>query len=597
MKASGWIRRWWTMGTVLALGVGAVATLAILLLSSSRTLTAIPESDRRQVYTLALDTKTDAPSGQVVHFALKGDLVMQRVNKDEVAMFVSDAQLTSNQATPEAQPGLDQGAKELAHPLVIKLGENGLIAEVKENERLRLQVRSMLRSIAALLQYSPSGAANASSWEKSENDVMGQYAARYEQVGTLKVEKQKLAYTELLGASAGALAETPSIKVQNSKHVFTFRKDQVLRSLTVAETLTTDGGMLGGLVTTTSLTLQLKDVGQPRALEIKGQPVVSLLHELRKSGVFSIEADRAQTGGKSYSEMMEGLEAIPVDDATPEQGAQRTLAVANLAALFRLDATAVKESLEAVEDGSPQARRIWDALASSGSPEAQAALRKIIDMPQWTEDERRAQMIGLSLGQRPTQATVDFFVDKFDEPEHAVQARYGVGITVNKQLQTDPNAARRGLAILVEDLNAAQTDGDKAVALVAIGNTGHPDALGIIGPYTVSDSDQLRASAADAVRLIPGNEAEAMLTALAMHDGSFRVRVAAVDSLGGRPATEKSLSTLYTVATVDSLEQPRSRARAVLDSMSLTDRAALPILEAVVAYDRENPRPSNDTQG
>ncbi len=143
----------------------------------------------------------------------------------------------------------------------------------------------------------------------------------------------------------------------------------------------------------------------------------------------------------------------------------------------------------------------------------------------------------------------------------------------------------------------APTDADKAVVLVAIGNTGHPDALTAIAPYTLSDSEQLRAAAVTAARLIPGGGAEAIIAATAMHDASSRVRVGTVDALGDRPATEGSLSALYTVATVDAVEQPRERARAVLDSISLTDRSALPILEAVAAYDRDNPRPSDDTQG
>jgi HEAT repeat protein len=169
-------------------------------------------------------------------------------------------------------------------------------------------------------------------------------------------------------------------------------------------------------------------------------------------------------------------------------------------------------------------------------------------------------------------------------------------VTVNRQLQTDPEAAKRELAVLIEQLRDAPTDADKAVVLVAIGNTGHPDALPAIAPCTLSDSEQLRAAAVTAARLIPGGGAEAIIAASAVDDAISRVRMAAVDALGDRPATEGSLRALYTVATVDAAEQPRERARAVLDSTSLTDRSALPLLEAVAAYDRDNPRPSDDTQ-
>ncbi|MFY0583339.1 HEAT repeat domain-containing protein [Cystobacter fuscus] len=102
---------------------------------------------------------------------------------------------------------------------------------------------------------------------------------------------------------------------------------------------------------------------------------------------------------------------------------------------------------------------------------------------------------------------------------------------------TDDDA--RGAEALVQEMKnnyrSATTPEQQALALRAIGNTRAPDALDTLREAIRSNSIQVRVAAMEALRNIPGSEADNLLSERLLSDPATQVRRGAVFACGFRP--------------------------------------------------------------
>jgi len=182
---------------------------------------------------------------------------------------------------------------------------------------------------------------------------------------------------------------------------------------------------------------------------------------------------------------------------------------------------------------------VLDMLASVGHDEAQASLRKLVDMKAEgaTEEDRAVLFNRVSLLSSANRETAEFVAEKFDA--HAgedltpmrVASTYALGAVVNRQAEAGDKAGALELNHKLEEaLRGAKNSSDKELALRAMGNAGLEENVDRLVEHTKSDDGAVRAAAADALRKNHTEDSVAALLEL-LKDPEWRVQQAALSSL------------------------------------------------------------------
>jgi HEAT repeat protein len=98
-------------------------------------------------------------------------------------------------------------------------------------------------------------------------------------------------------------------------------------------------------------------------------------------------------------------------------------------------------------------------------------------------------------------------------------------------------SSERAVADLVRGANTATTPQGRRLYLGALGNAGSPEALPAIQQALADDSGDIRATAMNALRHIPGPEADASIARALRSDPDVMVRLSAVSVAERRPMT------------------------------------------------------------
>jgi hypothetical protein len=226
--------------------------------------------------------------------------------------------------------------------------------------------------------------------------------------------------------------------------------------------------------------------------------------------------------------------------------------VSRTAALLRLHPERCAELVPLFDAAKSDQMRaqILDILASAGSAEAQAAMRRMLELPNSTRDPKIFQQLypRLGLAGTPTPETVKYVLDGHAAALHAgdVQGRqlraYTLGTLASRT--KDPQAAALMVDVLVDDVTNAADSRDLRHAYRALGNTGDPRALEVVREGLSSKDTDVRASAAVALRRVPGAEAQKTLSSLLAGETDRDVQRALLDALKSRPLSSESLTAL-----------------------------------------------------
>ena len=191
---------------------------------------------------------------------------------------------------------------------------------------------------------------------------------------------------------------------------------------------------------------------------------------------------------------------------------------------------------------------ILDLLASAGSDEAQAALRKLLDSKAAGSDETERAILFNRVGlvSEANADTAEFVKQHFEALKEKplspmrVASAYALGSVASQQRELGNKAQAEALnATLVDTLEEASAPEEKAVMLRAMGNAAMPENVDTLAEYTRHASSDVRAAAATALR---DTHTETSMQALLelLKDPEWPVQQAALATLSGYtlPAAE-----------------------------------------------------------
>ncbi len=268
--------------------------------------------------------------------------------------------------------------------------------------------------------------------------------------------------------------------------------------------------------------------------------------------------DRSLIGGFDLAEALSGIAPFAKPGGSREDRTRAGRAFVALVALLREDPQALAAVRANLQKAGPLTTTLLAALRDAGSPDAQ---RMLVAMASVGSPLGAAQRLeasrALSLVAAPDADTVQALRGLRADSAVAAQASYGLGSALHRLDGQDPALAAEVRTDLVNQLGAAQSPVDKSLALGALGNAGDPATLDAIGAYQDSADPSVRAAVAQAVRRIPGADADQALAALCQ-DGTPAVRFSAVEAIGERASSPA----LITAVSALAVNEPDLRIRA-----------------------------------
>jgi HEAT repeat protein len=256
-------------------------------------------------------------------------------------------------------------------------------------------------------------------------------------------------------------------------------------------------------------------------------------------------------------------------------------------ALFRLDPAAAARAPELAREATPaRSKIVVDALSLARTAASQAALAAIARDPATAKRSRGSAVQYLAHQEAPSTDVVSAVVALLDDadPELRQMARLTYGAFARS---LRPAAAERARGItqdLLGRLDRASAADERAELVVAIGNTGAPEAWPVLRRLATSGAMRERAQAIEALRFVNDPGVEPFLTEILRAPGDESVRLAVIGAVRFRDPGPYA-SALADVARNDPAAAVRTAALSVLGDRLATLPALRPVLEQIRAGD------------
>ncbi len=516
-------------------------------------------------------------TSQKVLARLEGSLALTVTGQDPSGVEVR-AELRSPRydVTPAAEEGARASLVKPFYFTALKSGEMTAFYFAKDAPS---EVRILLKGLTTALQLvAPPGSGSA--WRSTEQDVSGEYEAAYRLTGA-GVHKAKEKYLRSRGQTG--LIPLPTDSVYAVKSAIDFEVDMTGWPRTVVEDESLDVTINGVHIAATSkTTAKLVSIESHPELAIAKNPSdfdSDALGHGAATALAKRQADQGLVGGKTFT----GLRAELV---SPDVHV-RNRTQARMSALFRLDPAAPREAEEAILHGNIDEnakKRLLGGLGSAGTPEAQHALASILDGADAPRSMRVSAAVALGFSNPPTEEgeqAINKAMASSDK-EIADTAALASGSQAHAMSLAQSGDPKDAVETLIARLVAAANDGERALYLRALGNSGDLRALPAILPYLTHVDATLRGVAAWALRFMIGDEVDALVIA-AMADKEAAVRVAAIETVAFRPVAG-------VLAKLDELlrAEPEVSVRmAILNAMH-AKRSEAPTIADSLAWAEEN---------
>jgi hypothetical protein len=543
----------------------------------------------RYLYTLAMtSTVSFGAAPPQFDFDVSGTVRIAPASVTDKAarlyLEISDPSIVSR--VPGTQPSFDNVSAQLAATRIFFLVEGGRVTEMDLAPGTSPMVASILREVGVSLQFSRT-APPSPSYSADEYDTTGKYVARYQKgADDLHWVRTKTSYVEILAAASAA----PTAPSRVAPKVVESRADLTLeatgRPLSIQAIDRVD---LDNAQATLHSSCRVKLTGGPAQRAPNADPdwtaLLSPMDRVAAAEPYGVKApveslDNARIHGLTFDEALSGLDKIAkqdvADPASPvngtssnpdERGRQETEVAetsrlfVGLAALFREQPKTVGLAVAKIRAKSPSSTLLMQAMSSSGSPTAQAAL---VDLLHGSNDPtfKNVVIAALSRTPTPTDATVRTFEDLLKSDPFGEQGLLGLG-TFSRRLRDagqDAPASRIG-DLLVGKLAAAKTDSTLLTALRALTNAGYDAALPKLAPFTSDRRDEIRAAAVRAMQSMRLAEVDGLLAQQMKSDIPAPVVRAALQAAKVRQPSDALTSAVEGVAS--SAPDPHVRYRAV----------------------------------
>ncbi|MCE9668027.1 HEAT repeat domain-containing protein [Myxococcus stipitatus] len=277
-------------------------------------------------------------------------------------------------------------------------------------------------------------------------------------------------------------------------------------------------------------------VRRPSEIAFDGDPEVALL--------------RSQADGMTVDEVLRRLAGVNEPEALGDLPGFMRRAVA----AFKLEPERTRELAAAFlrQGATPGLRELtMDLLAWTGHAQAQATMRELLQTPRAREHDASyvlmVQRAGLLQEPEPETGRMLLAMNAqaraVNDPGVERATAYALGGVVSHLPPESPEVATY-LRPLEAALRDAASDEARAHALVALGNTGREELLDQASPHLRSESAEVRAAAAEALRRAPQDVATRMLMDALDFEKNRDVQAALLDALDARSLDTADLERL-----------------------------------------------------
>jgi hypothetical protein len=486
-----------------------------------------------------------------------------------------DARIVSR--IPEAQSELDKLAVELNSSGFFFELRAGLLRDMRVPKGASPLVVNTFRTIASALQVARS-ASDRPDYIATEYDSTGKYRAAYRVDAGGVVQKQKLAYVELLGAQATGTASSLRIvpRIQRADGQLTLTPEGRPLHVSWHEELLLDGAQTP-VASTTNLSLsgEGSEASTATGLDAAYASMFVLAASDAYGKVLPEALDRSRIGGLTFETVVSRLEELalkppaakvngevePADPKAAGSAEESQLFIA-LSAILRQQPTTIPKVLQKIRAKSSASSLLVDALGSASSPAAQDALIGLLNAASTPPAQKNQITKVLGRVAIPTESSVAALKAQLAKDPWSRKALFGLG-TFSRRLR-DAGESERAAQVgdfLVSKLQAAKTPSALVTILRAVANSGYAAALPEVIPYLTDSREQVRVDAVRALQSMKAPQVDDLIVARLESDAASAVRLSAIQAAQVRQPTDVLVHGITRAAT--NTPDPHVRYRAV----------------------------------
>jgi len=474
----------------------------------------------------------------------------------------------------------------LGAPFTVRIDRRGMPVEFAFSRQVSEEHRELLEEWVRTFQVTLE---HGGSWDAAERHRTGTYAARYERQDPARIQREKLHY-EPPGVGPGA---GPRVRVAASRA--TIQIDPTanwLQRMEVREELVaTDETGIAFRVSTEAL---LERLAEAPSAPTRGVEVWQLDDGGASRSVGVATRTSAAITEMSTAELQSEIASIVhALDAAAEGRIEWVHRLRDWVRADRRAAALVLDALRSRERALEDRTRadLFLALELGGTDEAQGALCDVVAADSWGSRDRTRALIALGGVAHPSEATVTALwqttwnragAEARSAANTALLALGAVASQINRQ--EDPARTTRYAHVRDGLLSAAWGAGDpreRAVAVLALGNTGDPEVAEQIEPFLDDGAAAVRRAAARTLGKLGADRGSEQLAR----------RLAGETSSAVRGAMAAALATSARVPP-ESLAAVRAAIRGEQDDLTRYQLAR--VLGAHLADDPENRRVLTD---
>ena len=559
-------------------------------------------------YTMRLASWVEVSSGQrLAQIDLSARLELTPMAVDDDRERVQIGALLSNvrfSGPGHGSAAFTEAAEQLARPFTLSL-VRGVLEGNAIDPQLSPLSTGVVRTVSAALQFAPMPE-RAELWRAVEHDATGRYRIEYRRAGANAFARSKRVYTHVhQSGMPGLQARQLHVQVEHADGRITLH-DGRIATLTISERLSMPLGQSSHVKSHARLTLRAiasparhdtsdanRFAGAKLRLPIDQAPGAGAIDRGRfdeqrigaetfESAVAALEREaERERNGEHAPDDDDRLADSAASDAEALQLSEHTRVFSALSAILRQNPQALDRALQLVRGGSPVAREILSALGVAGTERAQAALISVLLDERLPHELRWQACFALSRMESAGDATIEALTAMLDQPRLGKQAAYGLGTLARRLAATGQTERSHPIVtLLAQRMLTEQSAEDRAVVLRALGNAGDPAALPVARALLDDEDQELRAAAADALRLMPLAEVDVLLAQQLTRERTSTGRVAVLTAIAARAPQPALLAAVQRTATVAEDSPSRARAVRVLDAWA----ARAPGVRGVLAH-------------
>jgi HEAT repeat protein len=492
-----------------------------------------------------------------MNLGMKGTLVSAAYASERAGSLLLGFEVTGIEM--ESDQEMNRGQRDLLsesmrHEVFARITPRGRFEQLWFPPEMVSQARDLAREIIlrtqVILPETP-----VASWKTMEEDVTGLFEAGYEGRGgklggkdILEISRRKISYVTINSVGTGGSKDIPT-DPSGKTTAIVMLEEGWLRDLHSSEGLKAGGeSYMARITKKTEAGLLFRkiwndpDRAKRSALQLARR--LSTMHASSPIGLENAEENaemrrrerlESVAGGKSFQQVLNEM-LLPLYQSGSLQGSDASRIRRILAAIFELDPAQVADALSRMKSGTVPVdvmAMIATAFGQAGTPSAQTALVELINDEQMDPKVRMPALLAMVSPRSPTveaQKALQALVDPNDPRGLGANTLLVLGAMTKNLNRFGGEGADDMVAFLLDQESSFREAGNTEVFLSAIGNAGDDRGFDAVTGYLGDPSEDVRASAVDALSGMTHKGVSALLVQ-ALGDGKERVQVRAIRGL------------------------------------------------------------------